>query len=128
MISIFKIFPFFNNFREQNIEKYIIEGDEFMENIGEKLKFFVESIIQTLVDNPQEVDIYVSLTTKSIIVQIHTDQSDCGKIIGKKGRTIEALKIIILAMKNTQYPEDSRKISVEVLEDEDSDFSYRKKI
>lgn len=79
---------------------------------------FVQQTIKRLVDNPEEVFVSVVTSTKSIIVQIKVLKADFGKIIGKKGRTIESLKTITLAIKNTHYPQDTRKVSLELLEDE----------
>lgn len=97
-----------------------------MPGMSELLKSFVENTTKQLVDNPDDVDINVVVSTKSVIVQIKVSKSDCGKVIGKKGRSIDALKVIALAIKNTRYPDDSRKVSLEILEDEASNFSYRK--
>jgi len=88
------------------------------------IKDYVESTTKAVVDKPETVEVSVSISTKAIIIQIRVDQSDCGKIIGKRGRTIDALKILCLAIKNTNYPDDSRRVMLEVLEDENSDFSY----
>jgi len=88
------------------------------------LKDFVEETTRKLVDNPDEVYVNVAVSTKSVIIQIKVAKSDCGKIIGKKGRTIDALKIITLAIKNTQYSNDIRKVTLEILEDESSGYRY----
>lgn len=96
-----------------------------MSEMNELIKDFVEETTKKLVDRPNDVDVSVSITTKNVIVQIETDKSDSGKVIGKKGRTIEALKILALAIKNTNFPDDRKKVSVELLEDEDTKFTYR---
>ena len=93
--------------------------------MSELLKNFVESTTKNLVDNPDDVEVTVIISTKSVIVQIKTAKVDCGKVIGKKGRTIESMKILSLAIKNTHHPEDTRRVSLEILEDEDSNFGYR---
>ena len=85
--------------------------------ISEFMKSFVEDIVSNLVDLKEEVLIVTSITTKLVLIQIKTDKRDIGKIIGKSGRTINAIKIICLAAKNTKFPEDPKGISVEVLED-----------
>ena len=88
------------------------------------LKEQVESFTKLVVDTPDEVRVSSSVSTKAVIIQIKVEKQDCGKIIGKRGRTIEALKVLVLAVKNTQFPEDSRRIMLEVLEDENSSFTY----
>lgn len=94
--------------------------------MSELLEEFVETTVKKLVDKPEEVKINVVVSTKSVIVQIRVSREDCGKVIGKKGKTIDALKVIALAIKNTRFP-DSRRVSLEILEDESSSFSYRRK-
>lgn len=96
-----------------------------MNNLAEILKKFVEDTTRKIVDAPDEVEVTSSVSTKAVIIQIKVLQTDCGKIIGKQGRTIDSLKILCLAIKNTNYPEDSRRVLLEVLEDENSNFKYR---
>lgn len=88
----------------------------------ELLQEFITNTIKLLVDNPDDVKVSTSVSTKSVLVQIKSAKSDLGKIIGKKGRTIESLKIITLAIKNTHFPRDVRTISLEIIEDEDTSF------
>jgi len=96
-----------------------------MGNMSTLLQEYVENTIKSIVDEPEKVEVATSISTKTIIVQIKVDPEDCGKIIGKRGRTIDALKVICLAIKNTNYPEDSRRVLLEVLEDENTNFSYK---
>ncbi|MFW9871757.1 MAG: KH domain-containing protein [Candidatus Thorarchaeota archaeon] len=96
-----------------------------MSGMSELLQNYVELTTKNIVDKPDEVQVNVSISTKAIILQVKVAQSDCGKIIGKRGRTIDALKVLCLAIKNTNFPEDSRRVMLEVLEDEDSGFSYK---
>ena len=95
-----------------------------MGDMSNLLKEQVESFTKLVVDTPSEVRVSSSVSTKAVIIQIKVEKQDCGKIIGKRGRTIEALKVLVLAVKNTQFPEDSRRIMLEVLEDENSSFTY----
>lgn len=96
-----------------------------MSGMADMLKDYVEKTTRMVVDSPEEVIVNASTSTKAIIIQIKVEKSDCGKIIGKKGKTIDSLKTICMAVKNTNFPEDSRRILLEVLEDEDTDFDYR---
>lgn len=59
------------------------------------MKEFVEYIIKNLVDNPNSVDIQCFEGDRGIIVEIRVAQSDVGKIVGRHGNTIKALRTII---------------------------------
>jgi len=99
-----------------------------MENMTDVLKSVVEFMIKKLVDKPEDVEILVTTSTKSIMVQIKTAKSDTGKVIGKKGRTIDAVKIVTSCIKNTQFSGDSRRVMLEVLEDENQSFAKKNKV
>lgn len=96
-----------------------------MNGIADELKSFVENTIKKMVDKPEDVEVSSSISTKAVIIQIKVSQTDCGKIIGKGGKNIESLKILCLAIKNTTFPNDSRRVMLEVLEDENSNFTYK---
>lgn len=96
-----------------------------MGSMSQLLQDYVEQTAKAIVDKPKAVEITSSVSTKAIIIQIRVDGSDCGKIIGKRGKTIDSLKVLCLAIKNTNYPEDMRRVMLEVLEDENNSFSYK---
>jgi hypothetical protein len=91
------------------------------------LKSYLESTIKMIVDNPEEVKVEINTSTKTILVQIKTSKSDFGKVIGRKGKTIESLKTISCAIKNTKFHDDVRSVVLEILEDEVSSFKTLKK-
>jgi len=95
--------------------------------IVESVKDLVEGLVKKVVDKPSEVSVQVSSTTKSVLVQIKSAKEDIGKIIGKHGRTIDALKIITTVVKNTQFLGDKKDVFIEIIEDENSDFYSRKR-
>ena len=94
--------------------------------ITEILENYVTDTIRHIVDNPKDVEIIIAISTKSVIVQIRVDKADCGKVIGKKGRIVDAMRTIVLAIKSSKFPEDTRKVLIEVLEDEKTGFNYNK--
>ena len=96
-----------------------------MSGMSDILQSFVEETTKQIVDSPNDVCVNSSISTKAVILQIKVAQTDCGKIIGKRGRTIDSMKVLCLAIKNTNFPEDSRRVLLEVLEDEDTSFSYK---
>ena len=95
--------------------------------IVELVKVFVEDLVKKIVDKPSEVDVQVSSTTKSVLVQIKVEKTDIGKVIGKSGRTIDALKVMTTIVKNTQFLGDKKNIFIEIIEDENSDFYNKNK-
>ena len=99
-----------------------VRGVKLMENnfieMKNMLSEFVTETAKRLVDYPDDVQICIVTSTKSIIIQIKVKKEDFGKVIGKKGRTIESLKTIALAIKNTHFSQDTRKVSLELIEDE----------
>lgn len=96
-------------------------------SISEIMKEFIENIVKLIVDKPEEIKVVVSNTTKSILIQISADKSDLGKIIGKKGRTIDALKLLASVVKNTQFIGDIKDVFIEIIEDEKSTFFKKTK-
>lgn len=95
-----------------------------MKEMSEFLKDFVSENVQKVVDNPEDVEVNVSTSTKNVIIQVRVNDSDHGKVIGRKGNTIQSLKILTTAVKNTKFPDDRRKVSLELLEDESRNFNF----
>jgi len=96
-----------------------------MKSMSQLLEDFVLYNVEKIVDFSENVKVKISISTKAIIIQLEVNTSDFGKVIGKKGRTIDALKVLCLAVKNTKFPSDSRRVLLEVIEDENSSFSYK---
>jgi uncharacterized protein len=97
-----------------------------MGSITETIKELIEYLVKKIVDKPNEIEINVTSTTKSIIVQIKSAKEDIGKIVGRTGRTINALKIITTVVKNTQFLGDKKDVFIEIIEDEKTDFYANK--
>ena len=89
---------------------------------NEFIKDFSQYLVSSLVDAPLEVLVDVTMSTKNIMVQIKCKDTDLGKIIGKKGRTIDSIKVILSAVKNSKFANDNRKVMIEVIEPENSTF------
>ena len=62
------------------------------------MKELLEYMVKELVDNPEEVDIAEEPEgDKTVIFKLHVAENDLGKVIGKKGRTANALRVIMRA-------------------------------
>lgn len=62
-----------------------------------KMKELVEYIVKSLVDKPEEVKVNEVKSEKTIILELKVAQQDIGKVIGKQGRIIKAIRIVINA-------------------------------
>ena len=60
-------------------------------------KELIEYLAKKLVYNPDGVSVKVIEGEKSTILELKVDQSDIGKIIGKRGRIASALRTILFA-------------------------------
>lgn len=74
------------------------------------MKGFLEFTIQSLVDHPEEVEISERETTEAIEVTIKVAREDLGKVIGKNGRVIKAIRTVV---KNV-YGNSKKKITISV--------------
>ena len=68
----------------------MIKPDEMLE--------FIEAAIKLLVDKPDEVNVNIVETEQRIIYELTVGEGDYGKVIGKQGRNISALRTLIFAI------------------------------
>jgi predicted RNA-binding protein YlqC (UPF0109 family) len=61
------------------------------------MKDFVEYIVKKLVDNPEDVKVTQIDSEKTVIMELQVKEGDLGKVIGKKGRTAKALRVLLTA-------------------------------
>ncbi len=60
---------------------------------------FVEFIIKKLVDKPDDVQLTQDeKEDNKVVFQLAVDQDDVGKVIGKKGRTANAVRTLLSAV------------------------------
>ncbi|MGL4539976.1 MAG: KH domain-containing protein [Candidatus Rhabdochlamydia sp.] len=83
------------------------------------MKEFVEYIVKNLVDLPQEVQINEIMGQSSLIIEIAVAKSDIGKIIGKKGKTINAIRDLLKSVASR----NQIRITLEIIEEEDKQSS-----
>jgi predicted RNA-binding protein YlqC (UPF0109 family) len=57
----------------------------------------IELIAQALVDNPDEVKINAIEGEQTSVIELSVAKGDLGKIIGKHGRTAQAIRTILSA-------------------------------
>ena len=77
------------------------------------MKAFVEFVVKALVDHPEEVDIRQVDGERTVVFELRLNQTDIGKVIGKSGRTITAIRSLLTsAGENCLLTSKSRKFMV----------------
>jgi predicted RNA-binding protein YlqC (UPF0109 family) len=59
------------------------------------VKELVELIAKSLVDNPDRVQVFQIDGEQSSIIELKVATEDVGKVIGKQGRNVQAIRIIL---------------------------------
>ena len=63
-----------------------------------ELANIVKVLSETLVDNPEQVDVRAMETSQSILLEVRVARDDLGKIIGRQGNNVRSLRTIVFAV------------------------------
>ena len=85
----------------------------------EKDQEFLEYVVKSLVDNPDEVQVERRVDEMGVLLTLSVAQEDMGKIIGRSGNTAKAIRILlrVVGMKN------NARVNLKVNEPDGSDRS-----
>ena len=61
------------------------------------LKELVEFVARALVDQPDDVEVSEIAGEQTIVLELRVAKEDLGKVIGKQGRTVKAMRAILNA-------------------------------
>lgn len=67
-----------------------MEGNDFIVDL-------IAYIARSLVDKPEEVEVSRSQGEGSVVYELRVSEQDRGRVIGKEGQTIQALRLLIKA-------------------------------
>ena len=76
------------------------------------MKELIKHIAQALVDNPEQVSVWEITGEHTIILELKVAKEDIGKVIGKQGRTAQALRTILNAVSG----KEKKRITLEILD------------
>jgi uncharacterized protein len=71
----------------------------------------VRTIVSTFVQYPDQIEIRALEAEQSTLFELRAHASDTGRIIGKNGRTVRALRDVLLALQSTY----KRRFTLEIL-------------
>ena len=61
------------------------------------MKDLIKCIVQSLVDHPEQVEVSEIESDRTLMLEIRMAKEDIGKVIGKQGRTVQAIRTILRA-------------------------------
>ncbi|MBP6981403.1 KH domain-containing protein [Candidatus Gracilibacteria bacterium] len=76
-------------------------------------KDFLQSILESLVENKAAINIQEKYDELGTLLSIEVDTSDMGAIIGKSGKTIDALRTVIRVFGSKR----GERINIRLIED-----------
>ena len=62
------------------------------------MKELLTEMIKAMVDKPDEVDVKTVESEQSLIYELTVGDGDFGKVIGKRGRNISAIRTLLFAV------------------------------
>ena len=78
------------------------------------MKDLVEFIAKALVEKPDEVQVTERVSGTDVIVEVQVAQADMGRMIGRSGRIINAIR----ALAQVSAARDGQRAHVELLEED----------
>jgi len=84
--------------------------------MAEQDQQFVEMVVKEIVDNPDDVKVDRTVDDRGVLLTLSINPADMGKVIGKEGKTAEALRTLlrIIGAKN------NARVNLKILEPEGS--------
>lgn len=77
------------------------------------MKELVEGIAKALVDNPDKIFVEEIVDGKNILLKLKVDDSEMGKVIGKKGRIAKSIRTVLKSVSNKKKVN----VTLEIVED-----------
>ncbi len=76
------------------------------------MKEMLEALVKSLVDFPEKVTVTEVPGDKFTTLELRVDPSDMGKVIGRQGRIIKAVRTLMKAYAT----KENKKLNVEIIE------------
>jgi len=61
------------------------------------MKEIIKYIAQSLVDNPDKVEVNEIIGNQTSVMELRVAKEDLGQVIGRQGRTAQAIRVILSA-------------------------------
>ena len=75
------------------------------------MKELVEVIAKSLVDHPEDVRVEEEQEDRQVMLKLHVDEDDMGKVIGRQGRIAKAMRTVVKAAATRE----NKRVSVDII-------------
>lgn len=75
------------------------------------MKELVEVIAKSLVDHPEDVRVEEKQQDRQVTLELHVDEDDMGKVIGRQGRIAKAMRTVVKAAATRE----NKRVSVDII-------------
>jgi predicted RNA-binding protein YlqC (UPF0109 family) len=82
------------------------------ENLMTEIKELVEYLTKLIVDNTEDVEVGEKSGEKTMVFEIRVNKQDFGKILGKHGKNIQAIRTLV----NAVSAKAGKRSTIEVIE------------
>lgn len=79
---------------------------------GEGPTAFVEYVVRELVDEPEAVEVTAEENSDKLVISVHCAKNDMGKVIGRQGRTVSAIRALIASTAKR----DGKRVVVDIVD------------
>ena len=76
------------------------------------MKELLTYIVQNLVDNPDQISVTERKADGEIVYEVRVADGDMGKVIGRQGRIVKQIRILMRAVAQRK----GKKVSVEIMD------------
>lgn len=75
----------------------------------------LEELVRTMVDHPDEVEVWEVPDGRTVRLELAVDPDDLGKVIGRQGRTARAIRSLL----DVRGARDGARYELKILEEDD---------
>lgn len=100
----------------------ISRNPDIQKNDMQKDQEFVEFVVKALVDHPEEVRTERNVDEMGVLITLHLNPEDMGKVIGRDGQTAKALRTLLRVV----GAKSRARVNLKIVEPEGSTHGQRR--